>query len=216
MQKSRQTDRPAGIMALLTLLAMIGCSDTPTDVRDQRLAEFAQQSVREQAKQNEYIARQSEAVVQESQKLAEASKELVAKDAEARREMVSAQRELTSQFNEQRASIDTGRNELEQERKQIAEQRHRDPIIASSIQTIGLILACLLPLLVCVYVLRQMNQNDPDNAAVAELLVSEVVSEEPKFLPGPALRPAIGHRPGREQAEELQIGDPPNDAQHLR
>ena len=155
----------------LMLLAAIGCSDKTPDMRDQRLAEFAQQSVREQAKQNEHMARQSDAVVQESQKLAEASKELVAKDAEARREMVTAQRELNSQVNEQRASIDTGRDELEEERKQIAEQRHRDPIIASSIQTFGLILACLLPLIVCVYVLRQMNRSEPDDAAVAELLV---------------------------------------------
>ena len=66
-------------MVLLTLLAAIGCSDAPPDMRDQRLADFAEGSIREQAKQNEYMARQSEAVVQESQKLAEASKELVAK-----------------------------------------------------------------------------------------------------------------------------------------
>ena len=179
-------------------------------MRDQRLADFAQQSVHEQAKQNEHMARQSEAVVQESQKLAEASKELVAKDAEARREMVTAQRELNSQLNEQRASIDTGRDELEEERKQIAEQRHRDPIIASSIQTVGLILACLLPLLVCVYVLRQMNRSDPDDAAVAELLTLELVSDQPRLLPGPVLRPAIEHHEVRGQESKPQFDDQSN------
>lgn len=215
MQKTQRTDRPIVILALLTLLALIGCSDAPPDMRDQRLADFAQQSVREQAKQNEHMARQSEAVVQESQKLAEVSKELVAKNAEARREMVTAQRELNSQLNEQRASIDTGRDELEQERKQIAEQRHRDPIIATSIQTIGLILACLLPLLVCVYVLRQMNRSEPDDAAVAELLTSELVSDQPRLLPGPVLRPAIEYHEERGQDGESQFGDQSSNAQEL-
>ena len=55
---------------------------------------------------------------------------------------------------------------------------------------------------------RVVEAQAADDAAVAELLVSELVSEEPKLLPGPALRPAIGHRPGREQAVEPQIGDP--------
>lgn len=215
MQKTPRTDRPIVIMALLTLLAVIGCSDAAPDMRDQRLADFAQQSVHQQAKQNEHMARQSEAVVQESQQLAEASKELVAKDAEARREMVTAQRELTSQLNEQRASIDTDRDELEEERKQIAEQRHRDPIIASSIQTIGLILVCLLPLIVCVYVLRQMNRSDPDDAAVAELLACELVSDEPRLLAGPVLRPAIEYYEDRGQGGKSQIGDQSSNAEEL-
>jgi hypothetical protein len=100
-----------------------------------------------------------------------------------------------------------GRDELEQERKQIAEQRHRDPIIASSIQTIGLIVACLLPLLVCVYVLRQMNRSDPDDATVAELLVLELVSDEPRLLPGPVLRPAIEHHEVRGHESENKFDD---------
>jgi len=64
------------------------------------------------------------------------------------------------------------REVLEQERKQIAAQRHRDPVLAASIQTVGLVLAALLPLVVCIYVLKQMSRSEPDDGAVAELLVS--------------------------------------------
>nr|MBC8288760.1 hypothetical protein [Planctomycetota bacterium] len=138
---------------LLLLLTVIGCSDSP-DMRDQRLAEFAEQAVNEQARQNDRMADQSQAVVEESHQLAETAKELVEHDAEARRELIAAQQELTSQLNDQQATVDAGRGQLEQDRREIAEQRHRDPIVATAIQNTGLVIACLLPLIVAVYVIR--------------------------------------------------------------
>lgn len=159
-------------------------------MRDQRLAEFARESMTEQRKQNDRLADQSEAVIQESQQLAEAAKGLVESDAEARREMVASQRELNAQINQQRSAIDMGRDQLEQERRQIAEQRHRDPLVAAAIQNTGLIIACLLPLIVCLFVIRQMQYEEPDHAAVAELLMTELTSDQPRLLPGTSLRPA--------------------------
>ena len=175
------------IVPILMLLTVIGCSDTP-DMRDQRLAEFAQQAVKEQARQNDRMADQSQAVVEESHQLAETAKELVEHDAEASRELIAAQQELTSQVNDQQATVDAGRGQLEQDRREIAEQRHRDPIVATAIQNTGLIIGCLLPLIVAVYVIRQMQSQEPDHAAVAEMLVLEVTSDEPRLLPGPQQR----------------------------
>ena len=175
------------IFPILLLLTVIGCSDTP-DMRDQRLAEFAEQAVKEQARQNDRMADQSQAIVEESHQLAEAAKELVEHDAEARRELIAAQQELTSQLNDQQATVDAGRGQLEQDRREIAEQRHRDPIVATAIQNTGLIIGCLLPLIVAVYVIRQMQSQEPDHAAVAEMLVLEVTSDEPRLLPGPQQR----------------------------
>lgn len=200
------------IAATLMLLTAIGCS-RPADMRDQRLAEFARQSVEQQARQNEEMARQAKAVVEESSQLAEASKELVAHDAEARREMIAAQDRFNTQVDKQRATIDTGRDELEQERRQIAEQRHRDPIVAATIQTVGLIIACLLPLLVCVFVIRQMNRAEPDDAAVAELLVCELTSDQPKLLPGPSIRPALEHHADHDPSGDLPQDDQPDHAE---
>jgi len=87
------------IVPILLLLTVIGCSDSP-DMRDQRLAEFAEQAVKEQARQNDRMADQSQAVVEESHQLAETAKELVEHDAEARRELIAAQQELTTQLND--------------------------------------------------------------------------------------------------------------------
>ena len=193
MEQTLRTGRAMMSAATLMLLATIGCSKPP-DMRDQRLADFAERSVEQQARQNQEFARQSQSVVEQSRQLAEASKALVAKDAESRREMVAAQHELNTQLNQQRAAIDAGRDALEQDRREIAEQRHRDPIIAESIRSVGLIIACLLPLFGCVLVLWRMGRNEPDDAAVAELLTFELVGDQPKLLPVPPLRPAIEHR----------------------
>ena len=67
-------------LILLMLLATAGCSK-PADMRDRRLAEFAKQSMEQQAKQNDRIAEQSRAVIEQSRKLVEATKELVARSA---------------------------------------------------------------------------------------------------------------------------------------
>ena len=65
----------------------------------------------------------------------------------------------------------------------MAEQRHRDPVTATSIQTVSLLLACLLPLLVCVFLIHQIYRSEPDDAAVAGLLACELLSDQPKLLP---------------------------------
>ncbi len=172
------------LMTVLIPATIVGCSRAP----DERLAEFAQQTMTEQIRQNQRMSDQSEAIVDESHQLAEAAKELVERDADSRRELIAAQQELTSQLNEQQSAIYTGHDQLEQDRRELAEQRHRDPIIAAVIQNIGLVIACLLPLLVAVQVIWQMQSQEPDHAAVAELLTLELTSEEPFLLPGPRLR----------------------------
>ena len=173
---------------LLMLLAVIGC-DEPPDTRDQRLVDLAKESLKRQAEQNKQMADQSKAIVEESRKLAEATKELVAHDAKARQELVAAHDRLTAQLDRQRAAIDAGRDQLEQERRKIAGQRYRDPLVAAAIQNVGLTIACMLPLVICVFVLRQMGRTEPDDQAVAELLVHELTTDKPLLLTGPTMKP---------------------------
>jgi len=197
--------RSVAMFAAVLLLATIGgCGRSP----DERLADFAQQTMTEQIKQNDRMADQSQAVVEESHQLAETAKELVEHDAEARRELIAAQQELTSQLNGQQSAIYTGHEQLEQDRREIAEQRHRDPIIAAVIQDFGLFIACLLPLVVAVFVIRQMQSQEPDHAAVAELLVLELTADEPRLLPGPmSQRHALTHDDPEEGHHALIAGD---------
>jgi hypothetical protein len=204
MKKMNNLRRVTMCLALLILGVVAGCGRAP----DERLAEFAQQSMAEQRKQNDRIADQSQAVVEESHQLAEAAKELVKRDGEARHELIAAQTELTTQLNEQQSAIHTGHQQLEQDRREIAEQRHRDPIIAAAIQNIGLTLACLLPLVVAVFVIRQMQSQEPDHAAVAELLILEMTADEPRLLPGPmSQRSALTHDDAEDAHHALIAGD---------
>ena len=182
MLEVRTLLRPVAMYVLLMFaLVIIGCGKPP-DLRDQRLAEFARESMTEQRQQNDRMAEQSVAVVAGSRQLAEAAQELVLQDATARRELLAAQTELTSQLHDQRSRVDAGRDQLEQERRQIATQRTRDPLLAAAIYDVGLVLVSVLPLLVCLYVIRQMQVQEPDHAAVAEMLVLELTSQQPRFL----------------------------------
>jgi len=161
----------------MTLLLVSGCADS----RDERFRRLAQQALREQAEQNQRMADQSREIVA-------ASRRLVEGDAAARKDLLAAQRQLTSELHSERASIDRQREEMEEERRTIASQRHRDPVIAQAISAVGLTLACLLPLLLAGYIIRAVNQNGDDSAALSELLVLEITSEQPLLLP-------ISHRP---------------------
>ena len=203
--------RTLAMFAAVLLLATIGgCGSSP----DERLADFAQQTMSEQIKQNDRMADQSQAVVAESHQLAETAKALVERDAEARRELIAAQQEMTSQLNEQQSAIHTGHQKLEQDRREIAEQRHRDPIIAAVIQDFGLFIACLLPLVVAVFVICQMQSQEPDHAAVAELLILEMTADEPRLLPGPiSQRHALNHNDADEAQHALIAGDSTNEVE---
>ena len=207
----KQMNRPRSVVmfaAVLLLATVGGCGSSP----DERLADFAQQTMTEQRKQNDRMADQSQAVVEESHQLAETAKALVEHDAEARRELIAAQQELTSQLNGQQSAIYTGHEQLEQDRREIAQQRHRDPIIAAVIQNFGLLIACLLPLLVAVLVIRQMQSQEPDHAAVAELLTLELTSEEPLLLPAPQRRHKLMHDED-EAHHALIAGDSTNEVE---
>jgi hypothetical protein len=74
-------------------------------------------------------------------------------------------------------------------------ERQREPILAASIETLGLILACLLPLTLCGLLLWRLGRVEPDDAAVAELLVCELTSDRPRLLPGWVSPPALPQDP---------------------
>lgn len=171
---------------LVLLLSLAGCIQNPEEVANRKVAEIAQQAMQEQQIQNDRLAQQSKAIVDESHQLALAAKELVTADAEARTELISAQEHLQSELNQQQVQVDRERSELDDERREIAGQRHRDPLIANSIQSLGLLIGCSLPLLICVYLLRRMPEDEPDAVALAECLILEFTSDEPRLLTGPS------------------------------
>ncbi len=178
------------LWTILLLILVTGCSSP-----DKRLVELGQQSADRQAQQNQTIAGQSRQVTETTQQFVESSgdarkdmielqrelvkaeanarnelvriqQDLVDRDAQCRQELNELQRESQSAIQVERQSIDRQREDLEAERRQIADERQRAPIIAAAISQVGLVLACLLPLVLCgylLYVLRHTGDNDAEN-----------------------------------------------------
>ncbi|HEY1598553.1 MAG TPA: hypothetical protein VGG64_03070 [Pirellulales bacterium] len=124
---------------------------------------------------NEHAARQAEQnreMAKLNQHVAEGTKRLVDADAQMRQDFLQAN------------------TELEAERKQIAAQRHRDPIIANTLLDAAILIACVLPIVLAIYVVRNLGQQSADDG-LAELLLQELASEEPMLLAHAVASPAI-------------------------
>jgi multidrug resistance efflux pump len=160
----------------LFLLATAGCDE------DDRVAKMATQAAQRQAEQNLQMA-------QLRGQVAEGSKRLVEADARARAELTALQHDL----QQSQADLRRQRDQLEADRRGLAAERGRDPIIAAAITTLGLVLACLLPLLLCIYVLRGLRGSAETEAAVAEVLLAEFTDDVPVLLPPPQPTPALDH-----------------------
>lgn len=170
------------------ILTVIGCDENA------RLAEMAERHLDRQAEQNRQMA-------ELHRQVADGSRELVAADAKAREELAALQREVQTE----RAETGRQRDELERERRSLAAERRQDPIIAAAITSVGLVLACLLPLLLGWHLLRA-PANDADRL-IAEVLVEDLVSEHPLLTRASASPRAITYDPAIASTEHA---DPTN------
>ena len=142
-------------------------------------------------------------------RLARASQEAAARQAEQNREMaqlVQSQQALQHGIDAERGHLDQQRTVLEDERRAIATERVRDPIIANALIGAVILAACVLQLVLAFFVLRGAHQAEPDDAALSELLVQELVAEEPLLLPRPSL-PALEGQPTRTEIASRAAGD---------
>ena len=154
------------VIAML-MLANVGCDE------NKRLAEQAERHAARQAEQNVRVAEMQRAV-------AEGAKQLVEADAKARTEIVELQKGVQTE----RVEIGRQRDLLEVERREIAADRYIEPLIAAAITQAGILIACVLPLLICWHLLRHPIE-PADDGAVAELLLQDIVSESPLLLATP-------------------------------
>ena len=161
------------ITLILILLTSIGCNSD----ENSRVAELATQQLERQVDQNR---RMSEL----QREVASGSRELVEADAKARQEMTILQREIQSEQNE----IGRQRDVLETERREIADSRNRDPIIATAITRVAMVVISLLPLLIC-WLLLQQKVEPTDKNEITELLLDDLVSAEPLLMPSTTSKP---------------------------
>lgn len=160
---------------LISLL--IGCGET-----DPRVVQVAMESTRRQAEQNRQMS-------ELQQHVAEGTRQLVDADAQARQQLAELQRELRSD----QAEVGRQRDALESERRAIASERRWDSILGTSIYAGAGILACLLPLLLCGWLLHATRDKQGTDEALAELLVEELVTDRPLLLPPRQSVPLLEH-----------------------
>jgi hypothetical protein len=153
------------IVAWLLILGVLLAAARGCESDDARVARLAQEAAARQAEQNREIAR-----------------------------LVESQQALQQGLDAQRGHLDQQRTVLEEERRSIAAERIRDPIIAKALIGAVILAACALPLVLAFFVLRGAHKAEPDDAALTELLVQELVADEPLLLPRPTV-PAIEEQP---------------------
>jgi len=163
------------LIAAMLLVTATGCEPS----ENQKLAEMAERHLDRQSEQN----RQMNELQRE---VAQGSRQLVAADAKAREEMLTLQREVQAE----RAEVGRQRDALETERRDLAAKRRIDPILAAAITNLGLLLACLLPLVLCWYLLQRPTEAVEDHAMM-EVLLDDIIADQPRFLPRTEL-PALG------------------------
>jgi hypothetical protein len=154
------------IVIVLAGLFLSGCDD------DKRLTEMAQEAANRQAEQNKEMA-------QQNQRIAEATKELVQADAQARKEQSAMHKDLRADQLE----VGKQRDQLEAERKQIAAERKWDQLLALAIEDLGVLLVIAAIVGFCWYLLMGLRHETVTDQAVGELLIQEIVAENPILLP---------------------------------
>jgi hypothetical protein len=168
----------------LTALSAAGCAGATRE--GDRLNQVLRDSLDRQAELNKSI-------LQQNREVAEAARRLVESDGQSRKEFAALQR----QIQDERLALLRQREAMEAELKQLAQQRHRDPIIAAALVQVAFLVAVAMCLACCWYVLRRLGA-DSDEAALRDLLLQELVSDQPILLAPPtAAPPAIAPQPTR-------------------
>jgi hypothetical protein len=182
------------LIAALASLMITGCPEN----ENERLLKMAERHMERQVDQNGQMA-------QLQQEVAQGARQLVESDSAARKELLALQRQVQTE----RAEIGQQRDLLEKDRRDWATQRHRDPVVAAAITHVALLIACLLPLVLCWYLLHRPAE-PTDDRLVAEVLLQDLLVEAPLLLPKPEGRPSITFRACEEahsSSDDSEEGD---------
>ena len=159
----------------LVSLMIVGCSS-----ESERVAQIATEAADRQAQQNQEMASLNHQV-------AEATKRLVEADAESRRDLVEVHQQLQSE----RTDLNEQWNALEAQRQAIARERRTASMLLPVAQTMGVVALAVVVIGFCWSLLFGLQRQATTDAQLAELLIHEMVSEQPLLLPLPSRPCAI-------------------------
>jgi hypothetical protein len=138
------------IVLLAALMIASGCSD-----ENARVAQVAQEAAQRQAEQNQEMSHLNREV-------AEGTKRLVEGQADANQHWQTMQQNIHQQ-----------QDQLEAERRQQADSRQRDSLLAPVLWSLGVLLVCCLPLLLCWQLLTGLAK-ETHEATITQLLLDEM------------------------------------------
>lgn len=189
---------PRIVILTATIVITVGCQND-----GDRFAELARQYATQQSE----LSRET---VELQAELIEGTQQLVEADSQSRRDFI----ELEGKLDEQRVELARRHDHLENERREMAKQRHRDPIVANAMLTVGSLLACLLPLLFAGYLLKS-QLNEPDDHSVTEILLEEIAGHPaPMEPPAPRLSHGLNHSAERLGADTPKNASEDDDRSH--
>ena len=154
-----------GILILITTLT-IGCGS-----ESDRMANMAERMVRSQSEVNTNVTRTNE-------KFVELNKEL--------------QRERTG-LQSERLTLNEQFERLEQDRRDLHGQRRSELAWSESFQFLATVLAAIMPLFLCAYLIWAASQRSVEQEEVNAILLEELASPNPRLIVAPNL-PAIEDR----------------------
>jgi len=168
----------SGLIAALIIAALTGCGGDGAGYR--HAAETANKAADRQAQQNSEMAKVNQTV-------AEGTKRLVEADAQTRKEIVAVHKDLQAE----RATLNEGFNELEAERKQIAQDRRTESILLPAAKALGAALVAVAVLGFCLLLLSHTKKDGDSDAELSEMLILDLVSEQPQLLHRPVDPPTL-------------------------
>ena len=164
--------RAIGMLILIMTMAL-GCSSESV-----RMANMADRMVRSQSEVNSNVTRANENFVKLNQEL---------------------QRERTG-LQKERLTLNDQFDKLEQDRRDLHSQRRSEVAWSESSQFLAIIIAAIMPLFLCAYLIWMANQSSVQQEEVNSILIHELVSAEPRLIAAPNLR-AIEHVESGEQSQ---------------
>ena len=148
-----------GMLILIAMLTL-GCSS-----ESDRMAKLAERMVRSQSEVNSNLTRTNE-------KFVELNREL--------------QKERTGIQNE-RLTLNDQFERLEQDRRDLNSQRRSEAAWSESFQFLAIVIAAIMPLFLCAYLIWIASQSSVQQEEVNSILIRELVSAEPRLIAAPNL-----------------------------
>ncbi len=162
------------VSLFVLMIFLAGCSS------DERLITLSREAANRQAQQNQEMARVNRSV-------AEGTNHLIEEHAQSRKDLA----ELQGTVQAQQSEIHRQRDALETERRSIADQRLTESRLGPVLSSLGILALGVTTLCFCSYLVIRLVPSNED--PLGELLLEDLVSEEPKLFPNPLGTLPTGH-----------------------